>query len=191
MEGKKANIVELDVRPLLRQNQEPFAQIMEVANGLGPNDIFMLHATFKPTPLLDVMRVKGFVHIVERKDEDHWVAAFADRRLGPELSAMFPHLEVSSALADPTPDDGGGTPEADSTAPRQARTIRLDNRGLEPPQPMIRTLAALERCRSGDEVLIHNDRVPVFLFDELKQLGYSYTVDEQPDGSAKVSIRKK
>ncbi|MBW4840479.1 MAG: DUF2249 domain-containing protein, partial [Paenibacillaceae bacterium] len=51
-------------------------------------------------------------------------------------------------------------------------------------------LAALERCKPGDEVHIHNDRVPVFLIEELNSLGCTYTIEEQPDGTAKVQIRK-
>lgn len=55
---------------------------------------------------------------------------------------------------------------------------------------MMRTLAALDRCKPGDEVVIHNDRVPVFLLEELNGLGFPYSVEEQPDGSAIVKIRK-
>jgi len=39
-------------------------------------------------------------------------------------------------------------------------------------------------------VRIHNDRVPVFLLEELRNLGYPYEVEELSDGSAKVTIRK-
>ncbi|WP_088830912.1 DUF2249 domain-containing protein [Paenibacillus tyrfis] len=67
----------------------------------------------------------------------------------------------------------------------------LDNRGLEPPQPMLRTLKALEDMGNGDILVIHNDRVPMFLIEELRRLQYSYEVDPQPDGTAKVAITKK
>jgi len=42
--------------------------------------------------------------------------------------------------------------------------MRLDNRGLEPPQPMMRTLAALEQLPDDEELIINNDRRPIFLF---------------------------
>lgn len=71
------------------------------------------------------------------------------------------------------------------------KIIELDNRGLQPPQPMMRTLAALDRSRPGDEVRIHNDRVPVFLIEELNALGHTFTVEEQPDGTAKAKIIKR
>ena len=66
----------------------------------------------------------------------------------------------------------------------------LNNRGLEPPQPMMRTLARLEELQSGDVLTIHNDRLPAFLLPELDDLGYRYEVMEQEDGSCKLQISK-
>ncbi len=68
--------------------------------------------------------------------------------------------------------------------------FELDNRNLEPPQPMMRSLAKLEELQSGDQLTIHNDRIPAFLLPELDDLGYHYDVMEQPDGSCKVTIKK-
>lgn len=66
----------------------------------------------------------------------------------------------------------------------------LDNRGLEPPNPMIRTLEALDAMAPGDVLVIHNDRVPIYLLPQLADEGAEYEVLEQPDGSAQVRITK-
>lgn len=66
----------------------------------------------------------------------------------------------------------------------------LDNRGLEPPNPMIRTLEALEQMAPGEVLVIHNDRVPVYLLPQLADAGADYQVEEQSDGSARVRITK-
>jgi len=66
----------------------------------------------------------------------------------------------------------------------------LDNRGLEPPMPMVRTLEALENMQDGDVLTIHNDRVPVYLLPQLEEQGARYSVEELPDGSARVRIVK-
>lgn len=66
----------------------------------------------------------------------------------------------------------------------------LDNRGLEPPQPMVRTLEKLGEMNDGDTLTIHNDRVPIYLLPQLDDLGASYEVEEQSDGSALVRIYK-
>lgn len=105
-----------------------------------------------------------------------------------ELSVSYEcegHPELDTAML-----ESEVPPEHEQPVRLKQPTIVLDNRGLEPPQPMMRTLAALERCKPGEVVLIHNDRVPVFLIEELNQLGCRYTIQEQTDGTAKVSIEK-
>ncbi|OCA90878.1 hypothetical protein A8F94_03135 [Bacillus sp. FJAT-27225] len=64
----------------------------------------------------------------------------------------------------------------------------LDNRGLEPPQPMMRTLAALEKLGDSEKLTIINDRRPMFLYEQLQELGYQQHTEEQEDGSFKIEI---
>lgn len=66
----------------------------------------------------------------------------------------------------------------------------LDNRGLEPPMPMVRTLEAYERLAPGERLTIHNDRVPVYLLPQLQARGARYHVDERPAGDAVVVIER-
>lgn len=182
MNQQTTKIVELDVRPHLTKKVEPFQLIMDTVKELDVEDIFILHATFKPTPLLGVLKMKGFVNKVERKEKDHWVVSFVNKKYKHLLDIEESSLEGELASTAPSSEEG-------ATA-RESKTISLDNRGLEPPQPMMRTLAALDRSRPGDQVNIHNDRVPVFLIEELNRLGCTFVVDEQLDGSAKVTIDK-
>ncbi|TMV50345.1 DUF2249 domain-containing protein [Paenibacillus mesophilus] len=183
MERNAAKVVELDVRPHLRKKLEPFQLIMDTVKGLDQDDIFVLHATIKPTPLFGVLKMKGFAGKAEQAGKDHWVSTFVNKK---NVHWLHGHVSGKEELADTEslPSDSS------LSAENGPKSIALDNRGLEPPKPMIRTLAALERSRPGDEVIIHNDRVPMFLIEELRGLGYPYMVEEQPDGSAKVTIRK-
>lgn len=64
----------------------------------------------------------------------------------------------------------------------------LDNRGLEPPQPMMRTLCALEKLGEGEILTIINDRRPMFLYEQLEELGYKQRTVQQNDGSFKIEI---
>ena len=68
--------------------------------------------------------------------------------------------------------------------------VELDNRGLEPPMPMVRTLEAYQELPTGGVLQIHNDRVPIYLFPHLAERGATWQVHEQDDGSAIVSIVK-
>lgn len=66
----------------------------------------------------------------------------------------------------------------------------LDNRGLEPPQPMMRTLKSLETMKQGEQLAIINDRRPMFLYEELDNMGYLHETEAQEDGSFKITITK-
>jgi len=190
MNRSEARIVELDVREQLRNKLEPFQLIMDTVKTLGPDDIFVLHATFKPTPLLGIMKMKGYANKAENVGKEHWKVTFVRKKNKHWLDDADSPARSSDAAVDGASTDAPDGAAGGASGEHAPKTIELDNRGLEPPQPMMRTLAALERCRAGDQVVIHNDRVPVFLLEELKELGYPYTVEEQPDGSAIVKIRK-
>ncbi|QMV44517.1 DUF2249 domain-containing protein [Cohnella cholangitidis] len=184
MERKEANVVELDVRPHLRKKLEPFQLIMDTVKQLNANDIFVLHATFKPTPLFGVLKMKGMTGKAEQVSQEHWISTFVSRKNKHWLEDEASDSETATV----TEAQCDGAPPSSENEPKTK--ITLDNRGLEPPKPMMRTLAALDRCSPGGEVVIHNDRVPMFLIEELNTLGYSYSVAEQQDGSAIVTIRK-
>ncbi|HLR61709.1 MAG TPA: DUF2249 domain-containing protein [Lentibacillus sp.] len=68
--------------------------------------------------------------------------------------------------------------------------MTIDNRGLEPPQPMMRTLKALDKLKSGESLSIINDRRPLFLYEELDDRGYAHETEAQEDGSFKITITK-
>ncbi|MDR6881311.1 DUF2249 domain-containing protein [Bacillus sp. 3255] len=102
---KKAKLVEVDVRPYLRKKLEPFKLIMDAVSSLKGDDIFILHATFKPTPLFGVMKVKGYVHKEEEINEQYWIVAFA---CGAESKSEFEGL-VLRGLA--RAEEMGGLPD--------------------------------------------------------------------------------
>ncbi|MEH7481976.1 DUF2249 domain-containing protein [Neobacillus drentensis] len=65
-------IIELDVREDLKNKIEPFQKIMEAIKEVKDNDIFILHAPFKPVPLFAVLKAKGFTHEEEEIESKHW-----------------------------------------------------------------------------------------------------------------------
>ncbi len=66
----------------------------------------------------------------------------------------------------------------------------IDNRGLEPPQPMMRTLKALDKMEQGETLQIINDRRPMFLYEELDERGYTHSTEPNDDGSFQITITK-
>lgn len=51
--------------------------------------------------------------------------------------------------------------------------IHIDVRGLPPPQPMVAIVALIERPETGDVVIAHLEREPVFLYPELDERGWA------------------
>jgi uncharacterized protein (DUF2249 family) len=60
---------------------------------------------------------------------------------------------------------------------------QIDARGLEPPEPLIRILVALEALPAGKRLRAVTDREPCHLFGEAEQRGFRHDCNEQPDGS--------
>lgn len=56
-------------------------------------------------------------------------------------------------------------------------TIEVDNRGLEPPEPMVRILRALSSLPDGDDVEALMDREPMMLYPELERRGFDWTFE--------------
>lgn len=55
--------------------------------------------------------------------------------------------------------------------------IQLDNRGLQPPEPMVRILEALESLAAADRLVVQMDREPLLLYPELERRGFDWTFD--------------
>ena len=67
----------------------------------------------------------------------------------------------------------------------------LDNRDLDPPEPMVRALAALEELQPGDVLSVLLRREPVFLFSELGKRGHEWLGEFEADGKTyRLLVRK-
>jgi uncharacterized protein (DUF2249 family) len=60
---------------------------------------------------------------------------------------------------------------------------QLDVRGLEPPEPLIRILDALESLPADARLRAITDREPCHLFGEAEARGFRHNCKGQPDGS--------
>lgn len=68
--------------------------------------------------------------------------------------------------------------------------VLLDNRGLQPPEPMLRILAALDSLESGGQIVAKMDRRPMFLFPELEERGCAYTCEPTLEGGFLLTIAR-
>lgn len=72
--------------------------------------------------------------------------------------------------------------------PRMA-TLHIDNRGLQPPEPMVRILAGLTELPEGDELEALMDREPLMLYPELERRGFSWDFGLR-DGQMVLTVRR-
>ena len=159
--------VHLDVRDDIRRGQEPFARIMATVKALAPDEVLVLRAPFEPVPLYGALAKRGFAHWTLRLADDDWSIWF--------------HRPGAGKAAPPA-----AAPASRPAAPRP-RTI--DVRGLEPPEPMVRILEAVERLQPGDAIEVLHERRPMFLYPQLDDRGFVHETDEPEPGTVRIVIR--
>jgi uncharacterized protein (DUF2249 family) len=176
----EAAIVELDVREDLRNGKEPFSRIMAARREVPPGGALRIRAIFEPVPLYTVMEKQGFAHHTEQLGPEDWSVWFYSQAVPPE--AEEPRESPATAVLQPGSDDTGA---ADSEG-----IVVLDVRGLEPPEPMVRTLAALEDLPHGATLVQLNVRVPQFLLPQLEERGFTYDIREQSPDLVRLFITR-
>jgi len=154
--------VRLDVRDDIRRGEEPFTRIMTAVRELEGDQPLVLRVPFEPIPLYEVLGKRGFLHWTERRAADDWSVTF------------YRESRPSPAPAAPTASQG--------------RVI--DVRGLEPPQPMVTVLDAVDRLEPGVELEVHHDRRPTLLYPLLDERGYVHDTDEPEPGLVRIRIRR-
>lgn len=168
-----AKLVELDVREDLRNGREPFSLIMAARARVPEGGALSVRAIFEPVPLYNVMAKQGFEHYTEALGDEDWRVWFY-----PLATASVPSTAAT-------------TPAGPARAAGEADpgVIVLDVRDLEPPEPMVQTLEALERLPPGGTLLQLNVRVPQFLLPLLEERGFVYDIREQAPDLVRVFIR--
>jgi uncharacterized protein (DUF2249 family) len=156
---------ELDVRPMLRAGEEPFQAIMDAVGALEPGESLRLVAPFRPVPLFSVMANRGFSASDRPLDGGDWEVLFSP------VNGM----QADAGLAT------GSSPSAPSWG---APIEELDLVDLEPPEPMVRILEALEDLKPGDVLFALLAREPVFLFPELAKRQHEWAGNFDASGTA-------
>ncbi len=175
-------VADLDVEPEgTAADVEELSSIPSFASAV---ELDVRDAPFEPVPLFGVMEKRGFGHKVEKHADDDWSVWFfrqAKRDAGGEEAA--PAREARSTSTPVASGDTGTSDEA------PARTeVWLDVRDLEPPEPLVRTLEALEGLPSDSMLVQVNMRVPQFLLPILRERGFHFTIDESQANEVQVRI---
>jgi uncharacterized protein (DUF2249 family) len=153
--------IDVDVRPIMRVGGEPLSLIMSALESLQPGQGLRLYATFKPVPLFAAMADRGFKHSERALEAGEWEVVFTP--------AATQHATTPAVTS-----GSENWPEP---------TVKLDNRDLDPPEPMVRILAAAQKLGSGETLSALLRREPVFLFPQLEKRGFRWLGGFTPDGA--------
>ncbi len=159
--------VVFDVRPI--PGRVKHAQIFQRWLDLPVGKFFVLLNDHDPVPL-------------RYQFEHEFNGAFAWEYLeqGPEEY----RVKITKLKAVHAPGELPGGCGCDSPTETVAADVReIDVRGLEPPEPLVRVLDALESLPAGVKLQARTDREPCHLFGEAKERGFSSDCTQQPDGS--------
>lgn len=172
----------VDVRETLRGGGEPLPRILQAVGTLAPGQGLRLLATFEPLPLYAVLGRKGFGHSAVRRGEGDWEVLFS-----PETAPAQPTAPTgrSSDESNDRSDDGSSASISGWPEP----STFLDNRGLLPPEPMVRILDALEHLGPGEVLEALNEREPVFLYAELQARGARIRTEKRQE-AVRLLIRR-
>ncbi len=145
----------LDVRPIFEKGGSPCNAIESAVERLQPGQPFILLVPFEPHPLFAKLGQQGFSHTSRQVSDGSWRVEFKRGMMA--------------------------TPPVVLRGDEQ--DIVLDARGLEPPEPLVRTLEALAHLKKRQRLRMRSERKPMHLFEQLESRGFAYDCTEQDDHS--------
>ncbi len=178
-------VVEVDVRDDLRTGQEPFGRIMLAVGSLGEHEVLHVRAIFEPVPLERVLSKRGFAYEARAWAPDDWSAWFW-RAAGIPSAHAPTRADTEEKRNDPAAVRATGEPAQEG--PSSPAPVLLDVRGLQPPEPLLRTLSALESLPVDRELVHINERVPHLLLPMLAERGFAWEIDDTEAGRVIVRI---
>ncbi len=156
--------VVFDVRPI--PGRVKHQQIFERWLNLPVNEFFVLLNDHDPIPLKyqfdGEFAGKFSWEYLERGPEEYRV----------KITKLAPVEAPEQKESAPTP-----------VTQAEAGVQEIDATGLEPPEPLVRILAALEALPANTKLRARTDREPCHLFPEAEQRGFSSDCTEQNDGT--------
>jgi uncharacterized protein (DUF2249 family) len=170
-------IITLDVREEFRMGQRPCDKIENALGRVGDGEALRLLVPFEPVPLFEVARTKGLAHNANRTNGGDWEVLFSRAEEKDIPNTRSTELSAQTCSC--------GCHE---TKPRES--VEVDARHLEPPQPMVKILEALQALPSNAALRARTDRRPIHLYPVLESRGFKGESEEQPDGSFITHIRR-
>jgi hypothetical protein len=68
--------------------------------------------------------------------------------------------------------------------------LHVDVRGLQPPEPMVAILAAIEGSERDGPVIVHHFREPIYLYPELAERGWRHQIVPGDPGEVRLILTR-
>lgn len=175
-EFNEADVILLDVRPVIEGGEDPLRIIMEEIKKIKTGQVLKLVNTFEPLPLIKILEKKGFEVYIDNINDN--------------LVYTYFHKKQPGNTDDPKPQNKGeGWEEIYKSFEGKMETV--DVRELEMPLPMHTILEALTKLPQDKALYVLHKRIPVFLLPELAEQGFDYRIKEVAPGEVYMLIFKK
>lgn len=171
----------LDVREDLASGQDPLKKIMAAVKQLPKGNVLEIINTFEPTPLVNMLNKKGYESYVETKKENE-VHAFFKLKEGAD--------EKADALENELPDLCDEKDFSEKLKSFGDKVVPVDVSEMEMPMPMVTILEALSSLPENHILSVTHKRIPIFLFNELKERKAEYLVYKAGETDVRLLIWK-
>lgn len=174
------DLTQFDVRSI--PCRQKHAQIFQRWESLAVGEHFVLINDHDPVPLY-------YQFAAQFPDAFSWEYLVA----GPDEF----HVKITRLSVSPDQPSSGGLPpwpprgNASPSGPLEKAEDTVDVRGLEPPDPMVRILTAVESLVTGERLIALTDRKPIHLYPELESRGIDFNSEETPDGTWRTTLSRK
>ena len=180
IDTEKDNIILLDVREDLENGIDPFKEIMSTIKDFKQGDVLKIINTFVPSPIINVLKQKGYEskveHISEKEIHTYLKKVSEDKSLDLNEKAK----------------EKAATDQLDLVlATFKEKFKEMDVRDLEMPEPMVKILEELKNVPEDYALYVHHKKVPQFLLPQLDERGYVYLTKEINQDNTKMLIFKK
>lgn len=170
-------VIDFDVRELLRSGQDPLSLILEKVKTIQAGQALKIINTFEPIPLVKMLEKKGFIVHMDNVTNNLVETYF------------YKPNEVEVFVAE-EPNTGDGSGWGVLINRFKDKLVKVDVRELEMPQPMHTILGELENLPKDQALFVYHKRIPVFLLPELADQGFEYRIQEISDGEVHLLIYK-
>jgi len=162
-ESNEENVIDLDVREMLKAGKDPFNVIMNSLTNLPLNSALKIINTFEPTPLISILSKKGYIHNT----------VFVEKQL------VHTYFKKDNITIEDDKELINDTSLGEITKVLKsfgANIKEIDVRHLEMPLPMAMILNELPTLPEDYILLVNHKKVPKFLFPELSERGYQWRI---------------